>query len=158
MPCVAWTAAPQAAADDVAEIDFDILQDYLGLALYPALMALRRDFTAALADSGIRPVAFNVLVLVGANPSITQARLAGALSLDKGTLTTLIKDFEQRGWVESAVRPDDRRSKGIFLSPEGVRVLLPLKAAVDAHVQRVDGVFTDGERQQLLELLRRIAS
>jgi len=150
------SAAPRAAEDDIAKIDFDVLQDYLGLALYRALTALRRDFTVALADSGVRPVAFNVLVLVGANPGITQARLAGALSLDKGTLTNLIKDFEQRGWVESAVRSDDRRSKGVFLSPEGVRALLPLKSAVKSHMQGVDGIFTDSERQQLLELLRRI--
>lgn len=152
-----WTAAPQVADDDVARIDCDVLQDYLGLALHRALTALRRDFTVALADSGIRPVAFNVLVLVGANPGITQARLTSALSSDKGTVTNLIKDFERRGWVESAVRSDDRRSKAVFLSPEGVRALLPLKAAADPHVQRVDGLFTDGERQQLLELLRRIA-
>lgn len=153
-----WTAAPPVAKHDIAEIDCDVLQNYLGLVLHRALTALRYGFTAALADSGVRPLAFNVLVLVGANPGITQTRLTGALSADKGTVTNLIKDFERRGWVESTARPGDRRSKAIFLSPEGVRALLPLKAAVESHVRRVDGLFTDSERQQLLELLRRIAS
>lgn len=150
-------AALQAVEDDTAGIDFDILRDHLDLVLHRALTASRRDFAAALADSGLRPAAFNVLVLVGANPGITQSRLASALSLDKGTLTHLIKDFERRGWVESAVRSDDRRSKGVFLSPEGVRALVPLKGAVESHVRRVDGIFTGGEQQQLLELLRRVA-
>lgn len=147
---------PDRSLETDALIDFDMLQGYLGFALHRALLILRRDFVATLASAELRPIAFNVLVLVGANPGMAQARLASALSLDKGTLANLLKDFQQRGWIESTVRSDDRRSKGVFLSPAGVRALLPLKAEVLAHLRRVGRIFSPEEQKRLAELLQRI--
>jgi len=143
---------------DSTAIDLGPLSGHLAFAVHRADLALRRDFMAHVGDEQIRPVVFQALALLGANPGIAQSQLAGALAIDKGTMTHLVRDLERRGWVESGSRFGDRRCKDVFLSPLGVQMLERIKAAVQRHTQGVDAVLTSDERQLLLRLLHRLES
>jgi DNA-binding MarR family transcriptional regulator len=134
-------------------VDFDVLKGHIGFAAHRALLVLKREFSA---DVPVRPKVFNALVLIGANPGITQSELAGALILDKGTAAHLLRDLEERGWIERKNRLDDRRWKGVYLSPSGVQALASLKEDVQRLGQRIHVLYTEDERRQLLEMLNRI--
>lgn len=136
------------------DIDLDVLKDHIGFAAHRAILVLMRGFVAQ--TEGVRPVTFNALVLIGANPGITQSQLASALMLDKGTTTHLLIDLEEAGWIERRTLLKDRRWKGVYLSPSGVREAAKLKAAVLQLADRVHSLYTPEEHRQLLELLNRI--
>jgi DNA-binding MarR family transcriptional regulator len=134
-------------------IDYDVLSGHIGFAAHRALLVLKREFAA---DVPVRPKIFNALVLIGANPGITQSELAAALILDKGTAAHLLRDLEKQGWIERKNRLDDRRWKGVYLSPSGVQALDRLKADVKKLGDRIHVLYTKAELKQLLEMLNRM--
>lgn len=137
-------------------ISLDMLSNYLGFVLHRAVLALRRDFIANVGDPDLRPVLFNVMVVVEANPGIVQAELANALNLDKGTLTNLLRNLQQRGWIQTRHVHGDRRCKQVLVCEEGAQVLSQLRGEVTAHARKFEQVYTPEERDQLMRLLRRI--
>lgn len=150
--------AAQAEGEEFADstaIDTDILGSSLDFAMHAATAILRRDLLARF--DVVRPVIFNLLVLVGANPGILQAQLADALLLDRGSAASLVKKLQHLRWVEHRVREDDRRCKGLFLSVTGARTLQNLKDQCQEHITRFKSLFTPDEYEMLLELLQRIA-
>jgi DNA-binding MarR family transcriptional regulator len=134
------------------EIDFDVLNGHIGFAAHRALLVMRREF---MVEVGAPPKVFNALVLIGANSGITQSELAQALILDKGTAAHLLRDLEKHHWIERKSRSGDRRWKGAYLSPSGVRELARLKLRVSEVAKRIHPLYTDEERALLLRLLTR---
>ena len=137
-----------------SKLDYDILKDHIGFAAHGAILVLMRHSVAR--TGGVRPVTFNALVLIGANPGITQSELAGALKLDKGTAAHLLRDLEEQGWIERRLRLKDRRTKGVYLSPSGVQEAARLKVKIRKIADQFHSLFTREEHQLLLELLNRI--
>jgi DNA-binding MarR family transcriptional regulator len=148
---IATPATPVSMA--CSDLDYDILKEHIGFAAHRAILVLIREFVMHLR---VRPVTFNALVLIGANPGVTQSELASALMLDKGTTAHLLRDLEQQGWIERRIRPNDRRWKGVYLSPRGVQEAARLKSEVRKLAQRIHSLYTAEEHRQLLELLNRI--
>jgi DNA-binding MarR family transcriptional regulator len=138
-----------------ARVNLDVLQKHIGFAAHRAMLVLLREFVAA--TGGVRPVTFNAMVLIGANPGITQSDLASTLMLDKGTAAHLLSDLEKQGWIERRARLNDRRWKGVYLSPSGVEEVARLKGAIRELEVRFHTLFTPDEHRQLIELLNRIS-
>lgn len=135
-------------------IHFDVLDEYVGFALHRAALVLAREFELHMGE--VRPAVFNALVLIGANPGVTQSELAAALMLDKGTAAHLLRDLEEQGWIERRNRLSDRRRKGVYLSPRGVQEAARLKARVRKLVTRVQSLYGPDEYPELTRLLNRI--
>jgi DNA-binding MarR family transcriptional regulator len=139
---------------DCTHLDFDVLKTHIGFAAHRAILVLMREFIQH--TGGVRPATFNALVLIGANPCITQSQLASALMLDKGTAAHLLRDLEKEGWIERRTLMRDRRWKGVYLSPSGVQETARLKAAIKKLADQIHPLYTQEEHQQLLEMLNRI--
>jgi DNA-binding MarR family transcriptional regulator len=66
--------------------------------------------------------------------------IAALLVMDRTTLTANLKPLEQRGWVEIAVDPADRRVRRLILTSDGRRVLqsaLPIWQEVHGEIDRL---------------------
>lgn len=152
------TAKPSTTerCESAISLKLDVLAEYLGFSLHRALFSLRRNFVVDVGNAEVRLITFNVMVLVGANPGILPGELAAALTLDKSSVTNLIKKLEKRGWVERNVRSNDRRCKGLFLSPQGANALGKLKSITAIHSKRLDCIFTPTEKEQFINFLQRI--
>lgn len=137
-----------------SSLDFDVLNEHIGFVAHRAILVLVREFVRQ--TGGIRPVTFNALVLIGANPGVTQSELVGALMLDKGTAAHLLRDLEKAGWIERRTRLRDRRWKGVYLSPGGVQETARLKTEMRKLADRFRSLYTPDEHRQLLELLNHI--
>lgn len=135
-------------------LNLDMLRGYIGFAAHRALLVIMREFVTQ--TGGVRPITFNSLVLIGANPGITQSDFASVLMLDKGTAAHLLSDLEKQDLVERRNRLTDRRWKGVYLSPGGVQELARLKDEVRKLEARLHALFTPDERRQLIEMLDRI--
>ena len=130
-----------------------LLPELLGYRLRRAQQALFRDFAATVAE--ISPGRVGILLLIEANPGVTQSRLAHAVSLDRSTLVGVLHDLEAQGLVERR-RGEDRRTNGLRLTAEGRALVTTLKRRIVQHERRVAARLSDAEREQLLGLLAKL--
>jgi DNA-binding MarR family transcriptional regulator len=130
-----------------------MLPGLLGYRLRVAQQALFRDFAASVAE--LSPGRVGILLLVEANPGVTQSRLAQAVALDRSTLVGVLHALEERGLVERR-RGEDRRTNGLWLTAAGRTTVGKLKRRIEQHEQRVAARLTANEREQLIGLLEKL--
>lgn len=134
----------------------DLLPGLIGYQLRLAQLSIFNDFAAELKDFDISPGRFGVLVLISANPGMTQSLLASATQLDRSTMVTVIDQLEARGLVERRASPTDRRSNALVLTEEGEKLLKQLKRRIKQHETRIANTMTAEETATLVGLLTRI--
>jgi DNA-binding MarR family transcriptional regulator len=148
--------APKGNGTEPEEFDLDLLPGLIGYQLRLTQLAVFNDFAEDLKEFDISPGRFGVLVLVSANPGLTQSRLAAATHLDRSTMVAVIDQLEERGLVERHASPTDRRSNALVLTAEGESLLKQLKRRVKAHEARIAAAMSPRETETLVELLTRI--
>jgi len=146
------TSEPRRAA----ELNHGVLPGLLGYQLRLAQLALFRDFDRAMQDLGISPGRVGMLLLVEANPGLSQSRLALAVGLDRSTLVPVLDALERRGLLERRSGPD-RRTNGLWLTARGKRFLATVKRRIAQHEERFLDLLTVSEREQLLKMLARLS-
>ena len=137
-----------------APLKSGVLPALLGYRLRRAQQAVFRDFASAVAE--ISPGRAGMLLLIDANPGVTQGRLAQAVGLDRSTMVGVIDALEARRLVERR-RGDDRRTNGLWLTPTGRSFVARLKRRIEIHERRVAAHLTAAERGQLLSLLEKLS-
>jgi DNA-binding MarR family transcriptional regulator len=131
-----------------------MLPGLIGYQLRLAQRAIFADFVETVDGAGISPGLFGILVIIDANPGLTQQALADAAHLDRSTVVTVLDKLEDRALVERHAA--DRRSNGLFLTGDGTSLLRLLKRKVARHERRVVQNLSARERKQLVALLQRI--
>jgi DNA-binding MarR family transcriptional regulator len=138
----------------VAPLKPGVLPTLLGYRLRRAQQAVFRDFASAVAE--ISPGRAGMLLLVDANPGVTQGALAQAVGLDRSTMVGVIDALESRRLLERR-RGDDRRTNGLWLTGIGRTFVARLKKRIEAHERRVAAHLTAAERALLLSLLEKLS-
>jgi DNA-binding MarR family transcriptional regulator len=138
------------------ELKLDLLPGLIGYQVRLTQLAVFGDLAAELKEFDISPGRFGVLVLISANPGLTQSRLAGATHLDRSTMVAVIDQLETRGLVERRASPTDRRSNALVLTAEGEALLKQLKRRIKAHEARIAAAMTPREAETLVALLTRV--
>jgi len=146
-------AEPTAPSD---AIDLGILPGLIGFQLRSAQLAVFQHFNRSLGDAGISPPQFGTLVLIEANPGISQSAVAAALRFDRSTLVQIIDRLEDRGLVVREPSSRDRRTHALKLTAKGERLLADLKRRVQAHEAAIAAALSDAERDSLVRLLARV--
>jgi DNA-binding MarR family transcriptional regulator len=131
-----------------------MLPGLLGYRLRLAQQAVYRDFAASVAD--LSPGRVGILLLIDANPGVTQSRLAQAVSLDRSTMVGVLHLLQGRGLVERR-RGEDRRTNGLWLTAEGRGLVSRLTTRIELHERRVAARLSTAEREQLIGLLEKLA-
>ena len=131
-----------------------VLPTLLGYRLRRAQQAVFRDFATSVAD--VSPGRAGMLLLVDANPGVTQGRLALAVGLDRSTMVGVIDALEAQRLVERR-RGDDRRTNGLWLTASGRSFVSRLKKRIELHERRVAAHLSAAERAQLLALLEKLS-
>jgi MarR family transcriptional regulator, lower aerobic nicotinate degradation pathway regulator len=107
--------------------------------------------------AGFSPYHYSVLALLEEGERPTQAEIADALELDRGTLVRLLDVLEERGMIERQRDPNDRRRHVVRLTDAGRTQLTAFREIII----RLDGEFLEplsaDERLALLDLLTRLA-
>jgi DNA-binding MarR family transcriptional regulator len=137
-------------------VDRDILPELLGYNVRRAQIALWRDFVHTVAEGEIRPGMFSAIVLIRANPGISQIELAKELGIDKATMVGLTDRLEAAGWVVRTRSREDRRRYGLTLTAAGQKTYRELKREMLAHERKFVARYSAAERKQLIALLQRL--
>jgi DNA-binding MarR family transcriptional regulator len=95
------------------------IEDYLCLALYTASRAVTGLYRQLLAELDLTYPQYLVMRLLWQRGAVPVKDIGGALALDYGTLSPLLKRLEARGLIRRARRSDDERSVEIALTDAG---------------------------------------
>ena len=125
------------------------------------LARLGQEATARFRKS-VRPLnlgaqQFIVLKQLQALGECSQGELADALGIDYSNLASVTGELYRRGLVERDRDPNDRRRYVVELTAEGRQMLADADKAVGVGEEDMLSVLTESEREQLWELLRRMA-
>ena len=105
-----------------------------------AARALARRFDEALAPLGLTSGQFSLLTSLNRPEAPSMGSIAALLVMDRTTLTANLKPLEQRGLVEIAIDPADRRVRRLELTSAGRRLLrsaLPIWQATHGDIDRL---------------------
>ncbi|MCP5366545.1 MAG: MarR family transcriptional regulator [Hyphomicrobiales bacterium] len=151
----ARAGAPPRPSED---IDFDLLPGLVGYNLRRAQVVLFSSLSGALTELELTPGLFGLLVLIGANPGLSQSALARAMGIERSTMVASIDGLESRGLVERRPSQVDRRSNALVLSRKGRTLLKRAKELVQECEEGLFSGLADAERDTLRRLLRQIWS
>jgi DNA-binding MarR family transcriptional regulator len=100
---------------------------------------------------------FIVLKQLQALGSCSQGELADALGIDYSNLAGVTGELYKRGLIERNRDPSDRRRYVVELTGEGRQLLADADQAIGSVEEDMLAALGDDEREQLWELLRRMA-
>ena len=144
------------SSDRRGDIVMGMLPDLIGFNLRCAQLALFQHFGATVGQDSISVPQFGTLLLIEANPDISQSAIAEALRFDRSTLVQIIDRLENRGLVARHVSPNDRRSHALQLTDAGSETLAELKQRTLEHEDDVAAALNDDERVQCISLLKKL--
>jgi DNA-binding MarR family transcriptional regulator len=136
---------------------YDDLHEHLGYVLRRAQLAGFDAFRQATAGVDISPARYTAMVIVHANPGLTQSALGTALGTARSGAMAMVDWLEERGLAERRHRPEDARSWGLYLTPRGETKLRDLKRRVRANDARFAARLDPGELMTLRKLLDKLS-
>jgi DNA-binding MarR family transcriptional regulator len=104
----------------------DPLKTLPGYVMRRASAAILAALQHRLDRLGLRPTEISVLVLIGANPGITQSALCKALDIQRANMPGLISRLDDRGFIGR--EQVNGRSQALRLSDDGEKIA---KTALD---------------------------
>lgn len=141
------------------EINQGPLDQYLGFYLRRLYDSYRKHFVSEIGEIDLQPREAAALVVVSLNPGLTPKELGGALALDGAQTTGMLNLFESRQLLERRISSTDARSRLVYLTDEGERVVEGLYPFLDAFDQTFCRQSLSGkELRQLLGLLAKLSS
>jgi DNA-binding MarR family transcriptional regulator len=144
---------PARAQGRAQSADLGRLTGHLGYLVRRAQLWIFQDFIRTLAKLNIRPAQYSVLLMIEANPGLSQATLAQTLRIERARLVRLLDGLEARRFVQRRRSKSDRRSHILSLTPQGRGALGQMKALADQHEQRLAQKVGVRGRKTLLRLL-----
>jgi DNA-binding MarR family transcriptional regulator len=135
-------------------IDYGTLPELIGYQLRLAQIRVFKDFVQA---TEVSPGLLGVLMLIEANPGLTQSALAAAVHLDRSTMVGVIDRLEAQQWVARQSTSTDRRAYRLLLTASGTAKLQEFKQVIDAHEKRILESLSPDEITALRLLLPKIA-
>jgi DNA-binding MarR family transcriptional regulator len=141
----------------VSGVDYDVLDELLGYSLRRAQVAMFLAFHYATQGQDITPPRFTSLVLIGANPGVSQSVLGEVLGIARSGAMTLVDWMEDKGLVERRKRADDARAWGLHLTAAGEKFVKAMKRRVVDEDHARAAKLSARERGELLRLLAKLA-
>lgn len=131
------------------------LAEILGYQLDMARCAALRSVHRLLDGTGLRPADTTALALIMERPGCNQTILGRALAGGRSVGMKVANRLEARGLLTRA-EGRDGRSKGLYITPEGERVLADLFDRHRDAERRLTAYLEPEEQGQLLRLLGKV--
>ena len=107
-------------------------------------------------DFDITPVQYATLAAVSVFPGIDQLRVANAIGFDRTTISGVIDRLESKRLLVRQSSGGDRRSKTLFATPDGTRLLSNIEGATSRVQDRILEPLSSSERKLFLDCLGRL--
>jgi DNA-binding MarR family transcriptional regulator len=140
---------------DPIELSKSLAND-VGFLLARASSAALRAANAALEPFGLKTRHYATLQLTAEEDGVSQREIATALGLDPSAVVGLVDDLEELGFVVRISSPVDRRTRIVSITAAGRAVLNTARAAAESVHHAILANLSPKDRQDLMDLLRRI--
>jgi MarR family transcriptional regulator for hemolysin len=131
-------------------------QPPIGLQLSRTARVVTTAFERAMAQAGGSASAWQVLVLVRAGQSGTQAEMADAMGITGATLTHHLNALEDQGLVRRWREASNRRVQQVALTEAGEELFDRLREVAVRHDERLRSTMSEKEVEQLGRLLEKV--
>jgi MarR family transcriptional regulator, transcriptional regulator for hemolysin len=131
-------------------------QPPIGLQLSRTARVVTTAFERAMAQAGGSASAWQVLVLVRAGQSGTQAEMADAMGITGATLTHHLNALEDQGLVRRWREASNRRVQQVALTEAGEELFDRLREVAVRHDERLRSTLSEKEVEQLGRLLEKV--
>jgi DNA-binding MarR family transcriptional regulator len=150
----ATSRARRSAAASHRRIDLGTLNARTGYFVRRLQVWIFQDFIRTLKSAQIRPAQYSVLVLIAANPGLSQADLSDALGIERARLVRLLDELDRRGLTARLPSTRDRRSHALFLTADGEAAMDRIELLVARHEEHVTERLGPARRRALIKLLK----
>jgi DNA-binding MarR family transcriptional regulator len=135
------------------------LQSVLGYQMAQASVVMDRVYEQAVgAPRNLHRVEYTLLMLVGANPGCTAAKLARALGMSTPNMTLWLDRVAGKGLLDRTPSASDRRANHLRLTPRGEETARDATQAIRAAEEALLSALSPAERMMLAELLHKAAA
>jgi DNA-binding MarR family transcriptional regulator len=114
-------------------------------------------FAERLATLGLTPPDAGILRLLRSDGGVSQQEMAGKLGIHPSRLVAVLDELQNKGLLERRSNPDDRRQYSLHLTEKGIQALEQIGQVARQHQEALCAALSPEEREQLTQLLRRIA-
>lgn len=121
------------SVDEVSRLA-DPLEDLLGYWLRRASTAMMADLGTSLAPANLRPTEATILILIRANPGLTQSDIGRVLGIARANMAPLMGGLLKRGFIQKS--RVDGRSQSLALTELGIDKVCVAQTIIDAHEAR----------------------
>jgi DNA-binding MarR family transcriptional regulator len=146
-----------ARREGAGAIELGVLHGHLGYFLRRAQVSVFQAFIQTLESIDVRPAQYSVLVVIGANPNLSQSDVAQLLGIERARLVRLLDRLERRGLVRRLAAPNDRRSNALQLTRSGQQLLRRAMVLAARHEAQLVARVGEERHQFLLEALQAFA-
>jgi len=141
-----------------ALLDISPLTNLLSFHMRMLVLAVNRAYDEAFAET---PLAggtgkLTALMLIGANPGISQIEIGEVLSKDRPAMVRIIDHLEQEGMVLRRRRPQERRRYELTLTARGRASVARFMQIARDYDDRFFSPLEASERAELARLLRKL--
>ena len=135
-------------------LDIGVLNGHLGYFIRRLQVWVFQDFIRTLAPIDIRPAQYSVLVVIAANPGLSQSDLADLLGIERARLVRLLDKLERRGLTQRLSSRTDRRSHALRLTSDGQKTLKRAKMLATLHEARLAEKLGADQRRSMIDVMR----
>ncbi len=126
------------------------------------LLASAHNRSRAVLNEGLRPLGidvrgFGVLLALDTCGSSSQRALIDRVGMDKSAMVRLVDELEHGGLVRRERAPRDRRAYAVVMTADGERTLAAARKVAAEVGEHLFGRLRPAERDQLVNLLSRLA-
>lgn len=113
-------------------------------------------FIEGMAELEVTPLQFGALSIIAVSPGIEQSAVGAELGVDRANNADVLNRLEKAGLIIRHTAPHDRRTKTVFLTPEGRDTVLRANGRFVEIQKRFLGPLTAAERKTFLALVSKI--
>ncbi len=130
----------------------DPLKDFPGYLLHRVSADAMTRLARRLAPLGLRPTEASVLLVIEANPNITQSEIGRMLDIAGANMAPLVARLADRELIER--EPVDGRSHGLTLAPAGRELFVQLRNQFKEHEAEILDKLPASRRAAFTKMLR----
>lgn len=104
----------------------------------------------------ITPVQYAAIFAIGNQPGIDQTALCNIIAFDRSTIGDVVARLEKKKLIKRLSGPVDRRTKSLYITPAGRRLLRDIGPTVASTQRLILAPLPVGERSAFMRMLKQL--
>ena len=104
----------------------------------------------------ITPVQYSAMIAIGNHPGIDQTALCNIIAFDRSTIGDVVSRLEKKKLISRLSGHVDRRTKSLYITPAGRRLLRDIEPAVQSTQRLILAPLKSSDRNTFMQMLKHL--